>query len=87
MKYTVIFDGDFDGQKIIGQAVGAARAVAYFEGDLHIENERLREVLAWYGEQARLARLIHREGDPGRHALSADGGARARAALAEQGEK
>lgn len=45
---------------------------------------RLREALAWYGEQARLARLIHSEGDPGRHALSNDGGARARAALAEQ---
>lgn len=42
----------------------------------------LREALAWYGEQARLARLIHSEGDAGRHALQADGGKRARTALA-----
>ena len=41
----------------------------------------LREELAWYGEQARLARLIHSEGDAGRHALQDDGGKRARAAL------
>ena len=38
----------------------------------------LEEALAWYGKQARLARLIHREGDAGRHALAADGGKRAR---------
>jgi len=37
----------------------------------------LREALAWYGEQARLARLIHSEGDAGRNALAADGGKRA----------
>lgn len=40
------------------------------------------EVLAWYGEQARLARLIHSEGDAGRNALQADGGKRANAILA-----
>lgn len=51
------------------------------------EIERLREVLTWYGEQARLARLIHREGDDGRIALSADGGGRARAALSGEAEK
>jgi len=45
------------------------------------ENERMRAALGWYGEQARLARLIHSEGDAGRHALSDDGGKRARAAL------
>jgi hypothetical protein len=39
------------------------------------------EALKWYGEQARLARLIHSEGDAGRHALAADGGKRATAAL------
>ena len=42
---------------------------------------KLREALEWYGEQARLCRLIHSEGDAGRHALSSDGGTRARAAL------
>jgi hypothetical protein len=45
------------------------------------ERDRLREELAWYGEQARMCRLISSEGDPGRHALQADGGKRARAAL------
>lgn len=34
----------------------------------------LRAELEWYGEQARLARLIHSEGDAGRHALAGDGG-------------
>ncbi len=38
--------------------------------------------LAWYGEQARLCRLIHSEGDAGRNALAADGGKRAQAVLA-----
>jgi hypothetical protein len=45
------------------------------------ELEGLREAVEWYGEQARLARLIHSEGDAGRHALADDGGKRARAAL------
>jgi uncharacterized protein (DUF3084 family) len=40
------------------------------------------EALEWYGEQARLARLIHSEGNAGRNALAADGGKKARAALA-----
>jgi hypothetical protein len=43
----------------------------------------MAEVLEWYAEQARLARLIHSEGDAGRHALADDGGKRARAALAK----
>lgn len=46
---------------------------------------RLRAQLEWYGEQARLARLITSEGDKGRNAISADGGARARATLASTG--
>ena len=41
----------------------------------------LLEALAWYGEQARLARLIHSEGDKGRQALAADGGEKASAAI------
>ena len=45
------------------------------------------DALAWYGEQARLARLIHSEGDAGRNALQADGGKRANAILALIGEK
>ena len=47
-------------------------------------NARLREALEWYGEQSRLARLIRREGDSGRHALQDDGGKRARAALGDR---
>lgn len=44
-------------------------------------NAELVEALKWYGEQARLCRLVHSEGDKGRHALAEDGGKRARAAL------
>jgi hypothetical protein len=42
---------------------------------------RMGEALEWYGERARLARLIHSGGDPARYDLSDDGGKRARAAL------
>lgn len=42
----------------------------------------LGAALAFYEENARLCRLIHREGDAGRNALAADGGKIARAALA-----
>ena len=43
----------------------------------------LTEALEWYGERARLARLIHSGGDPARFELSDDGGKRARRALSE----
>ena len=49
-----------------------------------IDRDRIRELesaLAWYGEQARLARLIHREGDAGRWALLEDAGKRAKELL------
>jgi hypothetical protein len=36
----------------------------------------LTEALEWYGERARLARLIHSGGDPARFELSDDGGKR-----------
>ena len=39
------------------------------------------DALEWYGEQARLCRLIHSEGDSGRNALSKDGGEKARDAI------
>ena len=45
---------------------------------------RIRELeaaLQWYGEQSRLARLVHIEGDAGRNAIVNDGGDRARQAL------
>ena len=48
--------------------------------------EKMREALEWYGEQARLCRLIHSEGDSGRHALADDGGKRALAALPPRSE-
>ena len=43
--------------------------------------ETLKTALAWYGEQARLARLLHSGGDIGRHELAADGGKKAKVAL------
>ena len=49
--------------------------------DANTRNAKLEAALAWYGEQARLCRLIHSEGDSGRHALAADGGQRAKAVL------
>jgi hypothetical protein len=46
----------------------------------------LREALEWYGEQARLARLVHSGGDKGRYALADDGGKRAREVLSSSSE-
>jgi hypothetical protein len=43
----------------------------------------LEKALDWYGENARLARLIHAEGDLGRYNLAHDGGDRARQALSQ----
>lgn len=43
--------------------------------------DALEEALRWYGENARLCRLIHSGGDAGRYALSADGGQLAKDAL------
>lgn len=45
------------------------------------ERDAMWDALQWYGENSRLARLIHSEGDVGRNAIAADGGSRARAAL------
>ena len=55
--------------------------------ELNAEVKRLREALEWYGEQSRLARLIHSEGDQGRHNIAADGGHKARAALSRSTDK
>lgn len=67
--------------------ISQARGTAEYWKAEHLagNNEivRLRAALEWYGEQARLARLIHSEGDSGRHALASDGGRRARAALGD----
>jgi hypothetical protein len=45
------------------------------------DNEKLRAALKWYAEQAEGCRKLGSIGDPFRHALDADGGKRARAAL------
>ena len=50
--------------------------------ELERERDELRDGLAWYGEQSRLARLIHSEGDAGRNAIANDGGRRAARLLA-----
>lgn len=55
-------------------------------GWYHVERDGLRAALDWYGEQARLAKLIHAEGDEGRRNLAADGGNRASAALSPKPE-
>lgn len=59
-------------------------AVAYVRADL--SDALLREaaeVLDWYAENSRLARLIHSEGDKGRNTIAQDGGKQARATLAK----
>jgi hypothetical protein len=48
---------------------------------LTAEVEMLRAALKWYAEQAEGCRKLGSIGDPFRHALDADGGKRARAAL------
>jgi hypothetical protein len=65
-------------------AAFAAAVDADGESPADISQARIAElegVVKWYGEQARLARLIHSEGDEGRHAIHMDGGSRSRAAL------
>lgn len=53
--------------------------------DCHEEyGQELIATLEWYGEQARLCRLIHSGGDSGRQALAADGGKRAAALIASR---
>ena len=44
-------------------------------------HQALVDALEWYGEQARLCRLIHSGGDGGRQNLANDGGKRAEAVL------
>lgn len=61
--------------------IDEARAALSDISPLANDTGALREALEWYGEQARLARLIHSGGDAGRHALADDGGKRARAIL------
>ena len=61
---------------------GIANTQAEIIDEQNQEIQRLREALEWYAEQTRLARLIRSEGDKGRNALAADGGKKARAALA-----
>lgn len=63
-------------------ALGAADAIGLIASNLEARVAVLEGALTWYGEQSRLARLIHSEGDAGRHAIAADGGAKASAALA-----
>jgi len=48
-----------------------------------VQKAKLRAALAWYGEQARLCRLVHSGGDAGRKALNDDGGKMACVVLGE----
>jgi hypothetical protein len=64
---------------------GDAQRVRYAISYNYLERVRAMEAaLGWYAEQARLCRLVHSEGDAGRHALAGDGGKRARAALSNR---
>ena len=72
---------DLDAAKAAAQADYEARILAALEPAPDMAE--LVEALRWYGEVGRLARLITREGDAGRAAISADGGQRAAAALAK----
>ena len=65
----------YEAEEVITRVIATALRAA------EAREQKLLEALTWYGEQARLARLIHSEGDAGRHALSNDGGDRARRAL------
>jgi hypothetical protein len=67
--------------RFIASARQLVPALAAENAALKAEVARLREALEWYGEQARLCRIIHSAGDAGRTALSEDGGSRARATL------
>lgn len=65
---------------------GRERALLVDLSAMRAANDALSAALEWYGEQARLCRLIHAEGDAGRNALAADGGKKAQAALAHSDE-
>jgi hypothetical protein len=67
-------------------AANALETLIRERDEARAENERLRTALECYGEQARLAKLIHAEGDLGRHRLAKDGGDRARAELERKPE-
>lgn len=63
-------------------AIGVEIELAAAEARATRAEERIAEMdaaLEWYGENARLCRLIHSGGDAGRSALAEDGGKRARA--------
>ena len=68
-----------NGASNLAALIATGYLTEYIRADLMAE---LVEALRWYGEVGRLARLITREGDAGRAAISADGGQRAAAALA-----
>lgn len=63
--------------------VVGARAEIIANARLVAAAPELLAALEWYGEQARLARLITSEGDAGRHAIARDGGELARSLLAK----
>ena len=70
---------------LANSAAAMIRAQAAEIRRLRANRERLERSLTWYGENARLARLAHTEGDAGRSNIAEDGGRRARAAQEEGG--
>ena len=79
-----VVDDQDDAPKAIIDLISRAEAAESAQREAVAEVARLREALEWYGENARLCRLITNEGACGRIALDLDGGHRARAALASK---
>lgn len=73
-----------DDRKVVVTTDEVAEALTYALEIIETKEQRianLESALEWYGEQSRLVRLIHNEGDKGRQALADDGGRRDRAIL------
>ena len=68
------------------RTIGEITRDDYVNGVMKAKDERiakLEHALRWYGEQAEGCRKLGSAGDPFRHALDRDGGAKARDVLAK----
>jgi len=61
-----------------------AAAQAELHGEAEARADRLAEALRWYADQTEACRKFGKDGNNARHELHADGGKRARAALAQE---
>lgn len=65
------------------ESTAAAYRDAELIRQLREQNGEMLSLLKWYRDHARLTRLIHSEGDAGRHALANDGGEKANTLIAK----